>query len=118
MALGPTPGRALRGLRLRGTYPGTHLGRRASAPRGLILFSVMLAAAQLIHGNGGAEVLLRGAWELGGTALLGLAIGAPMAYLTGHVQPGEPKQAEALGLGRRLLRSTPHRLSGGGWARR
>lgn len=85
--------------RARGRFSSTLLGIVAIDDAwGLILFSVMLAAAQLINGGGGVEVLLHGAWELAGAVLLGAAIGAPMAYLTGRIQPGEPTQAEALGL--------------------
>lgn len=39
-----------------------------------------------------------GGWEIGGAMLLGLVLGIPMAYVTGRIKPGEPTQAEALGL--------------------
>jgi len=66
---------------------------------GLLIFSFMLAAAGAVSGQGGAvEAILSGLGEIGGSLLLGLALGLPMAYLTGRIRPGEPTQAEALGL--------------------
>lgn len=66
---------------------------------GLLTFSVLLAVAQAVSGHGATtEILMSGAWEIGGALLLGATIGVPMAYLTGRVRPGEPTQAEALGL--------------------
>jgi Kef-type K+ transport system membrane component KefB len=65
---------------------------------GLIVFSVMLAAAQgLTDGGISADVLLAAGRDLGGALLLGICLGVPMAYLTGRVRPGEPALAEALG---------------------
>lgn len=65
---------------------------------GLIMFSVALAFCNLVAGDGAAHVLLHGAWDLGGALLLGAALGVPMAYLTGRIEPGEPTLYEALGL--------------------
>lgn len=66
---------------------------------GLLAFSLLLAAAQGITGQGGVTgSLVTGVWDVGGAVLLGLALGLPMAYLTGRIRPGEPTQAEALGL--------------------
>jgi Kef-type K+ transport system membrane component KefB len=66
---------------------------------GLIVFTLLLAAAEMVVGqNGVGGVLLQGLWELSGAILLGVALGLPMAYLTGRIRPGEPTQAEALGL--------------------
>lgn len=66
---------------------------------GLLAFSMLLAIAQAVSGQGGAgEVLTTGAREIGGALLLGLVLGVPMAYLTGRIHPGEATQAEALGL--------------------
>jgi Kef-type K+ transport system membrane component KefB len=66
---------------------------------GLLLFSLLLAAAQALAGQSGAGgIILHGLWEIGGAVLLGLLLGLPMAYLTGRIRPGEPSQAEALGL--------------------
>lgn len=62
---------------------------------GLLVFSLLLAIAQALSGHDGTgDVLVAGSWEIGGAILLGL----PMAYLTGRIRPGEPTQAEALGL--------------------
>jgi Kef-type K+ transport system membrane component KefB len=63
---------------------------------GLVLFSLILAAAQAAGGVGGLSALTAGAWEIGGAVFLGLALGVPMAALTGRLAKGEPTQAEAL----------------------
>ncbi len=66
---------------------------------GLIVFSLLLAVAQSLGGEGAAgAALLHGGRELGGALLLGLLIGVPAAFLTGRLEPGEPTQAEALGV--------------------
>ncbi len=66
---------------------------------GLLLFSVLLTIAQMLYGEGTSwNMLLLGSWEIGGALLIGLLIGIPMAYITGRINPGEPTQAEALGL--------------------
>ena len=66
---------------------------------GLIVFSLMLTSVQIMSGQGESLVpLLKGAWELGGSVLVGITLGIPMAYLTGRVKPGEPTLVEALGL--------------------
>lgn len=64
---------------------------------GLVFFSVALTVAVSIAGNGETHALVNGLRELFGAVLLGLLIGAPMAWLTGRLQPGEPTLAEALG---------------------
>jgi Kef-type K+ transport system membrane component KefB len=69
---------------------------------GLIVFSLLLAAAQALagpaHGHGAVDPLAVAGWELGGALVLGLAVGVPAAYLTGRLRPGEPMQVEALGV--------------------
>ncbi len=65
---------------------------------GLIVFSFAFALGMLIHGDGAATVALHALWELSGALLLGVALGIPMAYLTGRIEPGEPTLFEALGL--------------------
>lgn len=89
-------------LKARGRYTDTLLGIVAIDDAwGLILFSVLLASVQVVAGGAdgvAVEALLRGGWELGGAILLGLVVGVPAALLTGRLQPGEPTQAEALGV--------------------
>jgi Kef-type K+ transport system membrane component KefB len=43
-------------------------------------------------------ILALSLWELGGALAIGATVGLPAAFLTGRLQPGEPIQAEALGL--------------------
>ncbi|NNL65598.1 MAG: cation:proton antiporter, partial [Myxococcales bacterium] len=66
---------------------------------GLILFSLLLAAAAASTGPGDlAGSLTAGLRDVGGAVALGAALGVPAAYLTGRVDPGEPSLLEALGL--------------------
>lgn len=66
---------------------------------GLLIFSLLLSAAQALSGDSAAlDAMGAGAWEIGGALLLALVLGLPAAYLTGRIQPGEPTQAEALAL--------------------
>ena len=65
---------------------------------GLIAFSFLLLTAKTIVGDGGAEVLLYGLWEVGGALLIGAGLGLPAAFLTVRLRPGEPIQTEALGI--------------------
>jgi len=65
---------------------------------GLIVFSIMLTIVQTFDGQSGTTgPLLGGVWELGGALLVGIALGIPMAYVTGRIRPGEPSLVEALG---------------------
>ncbi|KAA3633251.1 MAG: cation:proton antiporter [Proteobacteria bacterium] len=84
----------------KGSFTDTLLGIVAIDDAwGLLIFSLLLATAQALSGQGGAvDVIASGAWEIGGALLLGLVLGAPMAYVTGRVRPGQPTQAEALGM--------------------
>lgn len=86
--------------RAQGKFTDTLLGIVAIDDAwGLMVFALLLAGAQALSGQGGiAEVLAHGAWDIGCAVLLGLLLGLPMAYLTGRIRPGEPTQAEALGL--------------------
>jgi Kef-type K+ transport system membrane component KefB len=64
----------------------------------LLMFSLMMAAATSINGDGPMSAsLLNGLHEIGGSLLLGALLGIPMAYLSGRIRPGEPTLAEALG---------------------
>ena len=87
-------------LRAHGRFTRTLLGIVAvDDALGLIMFSLLLAVVLALTGQGSAsEILLLALWEIGGAFLLGVALGIPMAYLTGRIQPGEPTLAEALGV--------------------
>ncbi len=64
----------------------------------LLWFTLALAFAGALENGGGlGETLGRGATEIGGSVLLGIALGLPMAFLTGRIRKGEPTQAEAIG---------------------
>ena len=65
---------------------------------GLIAFSFILIAVNVIAGNGIAADFWQGIWEVGGALVLGVLIGFPAAYLTGRLRQGEPIQAEALAI--------------------
>ncbi len=65
---------------------------------GLIIFSLMLTAAQGIAGHGsGWESFVAGIWDIGGSVLIGIGLGIPIAYLSGRIRPGERTLVEALG---------------------
>jgi Kef-type K+ transport system membrane component KefB len=87
-------------LRARGRFTDTLLGIVALDDAwGLVVFSLLLATAQAVAGGGGApDALLHGGRELVTSLALGVAVGVPAAFLTGRLQPGEPTQAEALGV--------------------
>ena len=87
-------------LGARGRYTDTLLGIVALDDAwGLVVFSLLLATAQALGGGGGAvDALVHGGRELGVSLLIGLAVGVPAAFLTGRLRPGEPTQAEALGV--------------------
>ncbi|GGX61859.1 cation:proton antiporter [Saccharospirillum salsuginis] len=86
--------------RAKGPFTDTLLGIVAIDDAwGLLIFTLLLAIASAWIGDGGiAGILLTGAWEIGGAVVLGFALGLPMTYLTGRIRPGEPTQAEALGV--------------------
>ena len=65
---------------------------------GILLFSFLLVIAQAISGGTLSWfVLVEGGWEIAGAGALGLALGLPMAWVTGRVRPGELTLLEALG---------------------
>ena len=65
---------------------------------GVILFSLFAAAAEIVAGDGGSlSIVAGGVRELVGGAVLGCALGLPMAWLTGRVRPGELTLVETLG---------------------
>lgn len=64
----------------------------------LLLFSLAMAAAATVNGDGTAHAsVLTGLYEIGGSLALGALLGFPMAFLTGRINPGEPTLAEAIG---------------------
>jgi Kef-type K+ transport system membrane component KefB len=92
----------VREYKAKGKFTDTLLGIVAIDDAwGLFIFSLLLAVVQALGGqgqDGAAEIMVSSVREIGGAILLGLALGLPMAYLTGRIRPGEPTQAEALGL--------------------
>lgn len=85
--------------RAKGPFTDTLLGVVAVDDAwGLVVFSFLLVLAKAIAGDGGLAILGLGLWELGGALAVGAAVGLPAAFLTGRLEPGEPMQAEALGL--------------------
>ncbi len=89
----------IQGLKAKGRYTDTLLGIVAVDDAwGLIVFSILLAAADALSGHSGCiEALYTGGWEFLGAILIGIAMGLPAAWLTDHIRGGEPMQAEALG---------------------
>ncbi|WP_031480537.1 cation:proton antiporter [Maridesulfovibrio frigidus] len=66
---------------------------------GLIIFSLMIAGAQMILSSGGSlETLVLGGRDIVLAIVVGLALGAPMSLLAGRVKPGEPTLLEALSM--------------------
>jgi len=65
---------------------------------GMLLFILLVAFVGVMNGDSAVgQGLVSGLAEIGGSAALGVALGVPMAYLTGRIRPGEPTTAEALG---------------------
>jgi Kef-type K+ transport system membrane component KefB len=66
----------------------------------LLLFGIGLALATAGQGDGGRPLapLLWAGRDLGGGALVGLAVGLPAALLTGRIRTGQPMLLEALGI--------------------
>lgn len=85
----------------RGRFTTTLLGIVAIDDAwGLLIFILLLSVAQGVAAADGEAFasLLSGAWEIAGAVGLGAALGLLMAFLTGRIRPGEPTQAEALGV--------------------
>lgn len=65
----------------------------------LILFGLGIAlASSLTSGTGDVTALLHAVRDIGGAILLGICLGAPAAWLTGRLVPGQPILSEALGI--------------------
>jgi Kef-type K+ transport system membrane component KefB len=65
---------------------------------GLLIFSLCLTVATSIGSPNGLPIFASGLWESMGALLLGVAVGLPMAFLSGRIHEGEPTLIEALGL--------------------
>lgn len=66
---------------------------------GLIVFSLMLAAAQMLTSGGGSmDTLIMGGKDIFFAIFVGILLGAPMSYLTGYLKSGEHTLLEALGM--------------------
>jgi Kef-type K+ transport system membrane component KefB len=66
---------------------------------GLIMFSIGLALVTAITApEGDISPWVFTFHELGGAIMLGIVIGLPASYLTGHIKAGQPMRSEALGL--------------------
>ena len=63
---------------------------------GLVIFSVFMAV--VAQSTGWTQTVLGAGHDLLGGVGLGVLIGAPAAFLTGRLSPGEPQQAEAMGI--------------------
>ena len=65
---------------------------------GLLMFVLMVAIAGIVGGEAALGAGIASSLvDVGGSVFLGVALGAPMAYLTGRIRHGEPMLAEALG---------------------
>jgi len=83
----------------KGRFAGNLLGIVAIDDAwGLLAFSTALTITGILLDQNAVMALAHGGREVGGAALLGLAIGLPAAFLTGRIKPGEPTLIEAVGL--------------------
>jgi Kef-type K+ transport system membrane component KefB len=90
---------AVKQVAAKGPFTSTLLGIVAIDDAwGIIAFSILLLAAQMLGGGGTQEILQNGLWEVLGALVVGALVGLPAAYLTGRLHQGEPVQAEALGV--------------------
>ena len=65
---------------------------------GLLMFVLMVASAGIVGGDAALGAGIASSLvDVGGSILVGMALGAPMAFLTGRIRYGEPMLAEALG---------------------
>jgi len=65
---------------------------------GVIIFSVLLVAAQAITGHGTHFYeLIKGLWEVFGAVLVGGLVSLPMVWLATRIRKGEPTLVEAAG---------------------
>ena len=65
---------------------------------GIILFTLAIAGLEAAGAGGLSFAALgMGVWELVGAIIVGIALGLPMAWITGRLRPGELTLVEALG---------------------
>lgn len=65
---------------------------------GLMIFVLMVAVAGIVGGEASIGTgIVSSLIDIGGSIVLGAALGSPMAFLTGRIRRGEPMLAEALG---------------------
>ncbi|WP_152204944.1 cation:proton antiporter [Marinobacter changyiensis] len=57
-----------------------------------------MAVLGWVIGSDAQLALLHALWEMGGTILIGVAVGLPVAWLTGRLKRGEPTQVEAIAI--------------------
>lgn len=90
----------VREVRAKGKLTDTLLGVVAVDDAwGVIAFSLLLVAATAVGGAGAATgQLFTGLWEVFGALLLGVAMGLPMAWISGRIRGGELTLIEASGL--------------------
>ncbi|WP_320172956.1 cation:proton antiporter [Maridesulfovibrio sp.] len=90
----------IRESKVEGEFPDTLLKITAIDDAwGLIVFSLMFAAAQIeMLDGGGLHTLLGGISEIFVSVFIGVVLGVPMSFLTGRIQSGEPSLVEGLGM--------------------
>lgn len=65
---------------------------------GLMIFMILAVFAGTMAGDAtGGHGMVSGLHEIGGSFALGIAMGVPMAYLTGRIRHGEPTLVEGIG---------------------
>jgi len=86
-------------IKARGPLTDTVLGIVAIDDMlGVVLFSLLLVAAEGLSGAGPTwSLMLGGAWEVLGGVLTGFLFGFPMAVVTGRIRSGELTLIETLG---------------------
>jgi len=90
----------VKNLNAKGDFTKTLLGIVAVDDAwALIIFTFALIIVHSLQtANPNMSLALDAAWGIGGSIILGVVLGIPMAYITGHIEKGEPTQIEALSL--------------------
>jgi Kef-type K+ transport system membrane component KefB len=89
----------IREVRAKGPLTNAVLGIVAADDMlAVLIFSGLLAGAEVMAGTGAPMMEVVHAFrEIGGAVALGVALGIPMARITGRLKSGEPAVSEALG---------------------